>query len=543
MNRSHMRACIAAAAGALLLYVLLVLPASPRDLSDAALTFPLEWVVLVSGLVVVPPHWRVGAALSACITFALMLIVLLKIGDFAMLSALNRPFSPVVDMFLIRAGFDVVSGSIGPVAAWIAASLGFVVFCTLTFAVYLALRRITRHPLSPRARLATGTVFAGAVILALADYGKARGIWSIPVEPPGSASNAVLAAAQITRGRDALSELRLFRTAAARDPYKGQSALFDRTGGRDIVVIYIESYGKTSFDNPLYAPTHVATLGRAEAELSGAGYAMRSGWLNSPTAGGQSWLAHGTLGSGLRTTDQGRYGAMLASGRQSLFHLAQASGFRTAAVMPAITLAWPEGLTMGFDTILAADDLGYAGLPFNWVTMPDQYTLSAYAALLPPDPRPDFLQIALISSHAPWVPVPRMIDWADVGDGTVFNEIAASGDTPAAVWRDRDRVRDQYRLAVDYSLKAATAYAARRDDLPLFVILGDHQPAGFIAGSDSRDVAVHLIGPPDLIAQADGWEWQDGMVPQADTPVWPMEDFRDRFIRAYSTLSRMADAS
>ena len=136
-----------------------------------------------------------------------------------------------------------------------------------------------------------------------------------------------------------------------------------------------------------------------------------------------------------------------------------------------------------------------------------------------------------------------MIDWADVGDGTVFNEIAASGDTPAAVWRDRDRVRDQYRLAVDYSLKAATAYAARRDDLPLFVILGDHQPAGFIAGSDSRDVAVHLIGPPDLIAQADGWEWQDGMVPQADTPVWPMEDFRDRFIRAYSTLSRMADAS
>ncbi len=167
--------------------------------------------------------------------------------------------------------------------------------------------------------------------------------------------------------------------------------------------------------------------------------------------------------------------------------------------------------------------------------MPDQYTLSAFEALLPEDARDDFLQIALISSHAPWVPVPQMIDWEDVGDGTVFDRWATSGDPPAVVWRDRDRVRDQYRMAVDYALEAALGYAARRADAPLFVILGDHQPAGFVAGIESRDVPVHLIGPPELVALAAAWGWRDGLVPDADTPVWPMEDFRDQFIRAFST--------
>ena len=37
---------------------------------------------------------------------------------------------------------------------------------------------------------------------------------------------------------------------------------------------------------------------------------------------------------------------------------------------------------MGFDRILAAADLGYRGLPFNWVTMPDQFTLAAFDRLV-----------------------------------------------------------------------------------------------------------------------------------------------------------------
>lgn len=519
---------------AALLFGLLAVPGRPSGFAASLAQAPLEWLVLVGGLVLLPRNWRGQKALAGVLSFALMAVLILKVADFAMLSALNRPFNPVVDLYLIRAGLNVLSGSIGTFVTGLIVVAGLMAFCGTAVGVFRAVLCLARLDPLPGSRPWAGAAVLGCGALVMADLGQARGVWRTPLSPPGTALNARIASDHVARSLSAVADLRAFRLAAAEDPYADRTGLFDATDGRDILILFVESYGRASFDNPLYSETHVPTLRAAQTRLEQTGYVMQSGWLTSPTAGGQSWLAHGTLASGLRTSDQGRYGAMLASGRQNLFHLAQGSGFRTAAVMPAITMAWPEGLTMGFDTILAARDLNYAGQPFNWITMPDQYTLSAFEELLPPDPRADFLQIALISSHAPWVPVPQMIDWADVGDGTVFDQWATAGDPPSVVWRDRDRVREQYRKAIDYALQAATDYAARRADLPLILILGDHQPASFVAGIDSRDVAAHLIGPPDLVARVASWGWRDGLVPDADTPVWPMEAFRDRFIRAFT---------
>jgi hypothetical protein len=522
-------------AAALALYALLAVPASKDALGAAFIHFPLEWAVIVLGVLVWPGTVRAIPAVAIALSVVIVLVSVLKAADIAMLTSLNRPFNAVVDMFLVRAGLNVLQGSIGTAATGLVIAFGALFLIAIGFALYLALRSIAAVTLAGPARALAATGLFAALLLSLADLVQARGAWQAPVDLPGTAVNARVVAEHLVRGKRAAADLEAFSAAAALDPYADRTDLFDRSAGRDVIFIYIESYGRSSIDNPLYAGTHVPKLARAEGILKAAGYAMQTGWLTSPTVGGQSWLAHGTLASGLRTTDQSLYGAMLASDRQSLFHLAQASGFRTAAVMPAITLAWPEALRMGFDTVLAAEDLHYAGQPFNWVTMPDQYTLSAFEKLLPADPRDDFLQIALISSHAPWVPVPQMIAWEEVGDGRVFDRWATSGDSPAVVWRDRDRVRDQYRMAIDYALEAAFGYVARRADLPLFVILGDHQPAGFVAGIESRDVPVHLIGPPELVALAAAWGWRDGLVPDADTPVWPMEAFRDRFIRAYTT--------
>lgn len=537
-----LRRVLGPVAAGLLLFGLLALPAVPWAYPDGLLTVPLEWIVVVSGLLLITPSRKITALICALGTVVLVALLTLKGADIAMLSALNRPFNPVVDMFLVSAGLNVLAGSIGQTAPYLVVAAGVVLLVGIAVLLYLALRSLARQSVSGAGKAATGVLLVGTLGLAAANFGQGRGFWRLPFSPPGATANVRLATDQVTRGMAAASDLRRFRVAAADDPYRDETGLFDMLKGRDVIVLFVESYGRASFDNALYADTHVPTLQTAQAKLADAGFAMKSGWLNSPTAGGQSWLAHGTLSSGLRTTDQGRYGAMLASGRQSLFHLAQASGFRTAAVMPAITLAWPEGLTMGFDTILAADDLGYAGQPFNWVTMPDQYTLNAFERLLPKDPRPDFLQIALISSHAPWVPIPEMVDWDAVGDGTVFDQWATTGDPPAVVWKDADRVRDQYRRAIDYALNAATEYAARRADQPLIVLLGDHQAAGFVAGSDNRDVPVHLLGPPDLVEKATAWSWRDGMIPDPMTPAWPMEDFRDRFIETYSAGYRMKDS-
>jgi hypothetical protein len=237
--------------------------------------------------------------------------------------------------------------------------------------------------------------------------------------------------------------------------------------------------------------------------------------------------------------DQVRYQALLASGRDGLFHIAQRSGFRTAAVMPAITMAWPEGARMGFDRILAASDLGYQGKPFNWVTMPDQFTLLAFDRLVRQQVDREqklFAQVVLISSHAPWVPVPRMIDWNAVGDGRVFDAMATEGDPPDVVWRDRDRVRDQYRQAVAYSLEAVFGYATRLTaEKPLIVVLGDHQPAGFVAQEDRSDVPVHIIGPASLVERTAEWGFAPGLIPPETLAPLPMENLRDLFVRSYSS--------
>jgi hypothetical protein len=193
---------------------------------------------------------------------------------------------------------------------------------------------------------------------------------------------------------------------------------------------------------------------------------------------------------------------------------------------------------MGFDTILAAKDLGYRGQPFNWVTMPDQFTLAALDRHLRADPgaRPLVAQVALISSHAPWVPVPALVPWEEIGDGRVFDAMAAAGDPPDVVWRDRDRVRAQYAKAVDYALSAVLAYAERHAAAPpLILVLGDHQAAPFVAQDARWDVPAHLIGPPHLVAAAAGWGWAPGLIPPADAPAPGMEVMRDRILRAWST--------
>ncbi|MBE3640713.1 sulfatase-like hydrolase/transferase, partial [Mangrovicoccus algicola] len=315
-------------------------------------------------------------------------------------------------------------------------------------------------------------------------------------------------------------------------PAAARPGLFGALAGRDVVIVFVESYGRTVFEDPLYRSRQHDRLRAGEAALRAAGLGMRSGWLGSPIRGGQSWLAHATLASGLAISDQGMYAALLSSGRQGLFHLAAAAGYDTLAVAPAITLPWPEAERLGFARTLEAADLGYRGPAFGWVTMPDQFTLEAFERLAPGD-GPRMTEIALISSHAPWTPLPRMVPREDLGDGRIFGPMAAAGPAPRALWADPGRVRLHYALALDYALAAVFDWAARpRATPPVLLVLGDHQPGGPVAPSGGDQVPAHLIAPPEVLALFDGWGWQEGLQPDPQAPAWPMERFRDRFLAA-----------
>lgn len=532
-----MKQTLFATLSAVLLFAVLVLPNHPDAMGWSALAqFPLELPIILLTMLVVGQRRGVAAALAA----VLVAVTFLKLADTGMFIAYNRVFNPILDVFLIDAGIGLLGESVGKPMTYLAVVVAVALIICLYYLLLCSLRVWGRMQIPSAGRVAAAVGVLGFGGWAAADVGHALGHWTFTTGPNGTARTSQLVA---KRGVDVwatLTDLTQFKRDAKQDAYASASNLLTRLDGRDVIVIYIESYGRTSFDNPLYAPTHLATLRTAQASLAQAGFAVKSGWLTSPTAGGQSWLAHGTLSSGLWTSNQGRYAAMLASGKKSLFHIAQDAGYRTSAFMPAITMAWPESSVMGFDLVFPAADIPYKGDRFNWVTMPDQFTLAAYADLLPESPRPDFIQIALISSHAPWVPVPDMVAWNDVGDGTIFNDMAARGPTPRALWKNHDDVREAYRRAINYALQATFDHIARLGDAaPLVVVVGDHQPAGFVAGSDNRDVPVHLIGPPDLVARINGWGWSDGLIPAPTDPVRPMDSFRDSFIAAFSAQAKL----
>lgn len=520
--------CLSAA----VIFLALVLPNHPGTMKLGALNrFPLELPVVLLGMMALGRRmWIVWSVAAVLVT-----VTFLKLADVGMFAAYNRTFNPILDAFLIDAGIGLLSDSIGRPLAYLVIAAGVLVMTLWFFALGRSLRiwATLDAPIFARGLALVAALGAGG--WAVADAGHHLDYWKFDRSPSGTAWTSRLTFTRAVQMRQTAADLVQFSQDAKSDIYADVPQLLNKLDQRDVILIYIESYGRASFDNPLYAPTHLATLEAGQNAIGDAGFAMRSGWLTSPTAGGQSWLAHGTLASGLWTSDNGRYNAMLASGHKWLFHFAREAGYRTAAIMPAITMGWPESSKMGFDLVYPAADIPYRGDRFNWVTMPDQFTLAAYSDLLPDDPRPDFIQIALISSHAPWVPIPQMVPWDEIGDGTIFNEMAAQGPTPRVLWKNRDDVREAYRKAVDYALQATLSHVARLgDQAPLVLIVGDHQAAGFVAGSDNRDVPVHMIGPPDLVAQIESWDWTPGLIPAANAPVRRMDTFRNDFLAAFS---------
>lgn len=522
------------------LHLLLVQPNHPAAMTWGALAvFPLELPFVILALLALGTG-RLGSVFRAILVAALIVIAILKTADFAMFNSLSRGFNPVGDLPLIVAGLRLLTGAVGVVPGILAVMAALIAIGLIAAAAWWATGVWARlSPSSKGLRAAAASVAVLSAGVATAEIGNAMGRWQMPVSVPGAAFTARVAVERVRTARATLADLRVFKLAAASDPYaRAQAETLLDLIDRDVVIVFVESYGRTSFDTPLFSDLHRPTLEAGEARLASLGLSMASGFLSSPTRGGQSWLAHATFANGLWVSDQTRYSAALVSGRQTLFHLAAASGFHTAAVMPQITLDWPEADFMGFETVLAAADLGYLGEPFNWVTMPDQFTFAALDRLLRDGPRdrPLMVQLATGTSHAPWVPVPELIGWEDIGDGQVFNEMALAGDPPDVVWRDRDRVRAQYRLAVDYALQTVLAYAERHaEDPPLMIVLGDHQAAGFIALDERSDVPIHIIGPAHLVARTEGWGFGPGLIPQPDMPVLPMDQMRNLILGAFTS--------
>ena len=129
-------------------------------------------------------------------------------------------------------------------------------------------------------------------------------------------------------------------------------------------------------------------------------------------------------------------------------------------------------------------------------------------------------EIDLESSHHPWAPLPRMVDWHELGDGSVFDGMPEEGESADEVFRDPDDVRAPYGESIEYTLNSLISFVETYPDPDLvLVVLGDHQPHSYVTGDDAgHDVPISVIAhDPAVLDRISGWGWQDGLDP-APTP-------------------------
>ncbi len=511
------------------IFIALIIPNRLSAISFSSfLFFPLE--ILVLGLLLLLPG-RVGLALRWLMALLLALGVIFKCADMATFKVFARPFNPVFDGYLFTNGMNLLNGAIGKLGAWLVAMLLVLLVLAIIVVAFWVLGRVQRL-LCVSTRKSAAILVGGLMVWVLLFFIG----W-----PRVSVQFYQHVNMHWNHIWETLADIKLFREQLDNSDVVAHvdENVFERLRGKDVLVIFVESYGRTVLDNPEFAPHIRPLLERTTSELNNKGFAVRSGFLTSPTVGGLSWLAHGTAMSGLWIDNQIRYDNLMMSQRPTLNRLFNQAGWRTVAVMPAITMAWPEGKYYGYDHIYDAHNLGYQGKPFNWITMPDQYTLAAFQQreLAKKSRAPVMAEIALISSHAPWTPIPQLVDWNSVGDGTIFNTQATSGDSPEDVWKDNARIRLQFRLSIEYALETIASYVMNYgDDNLVVLVFGDHQPAPIVTGdTNNRDVPVHFIArDPKLMEAVAHWQWTAGMLPAANAPVWHMDELRNKLIDTFS---------
>jgi hypothetical protein len=522
---------------ALLVLFALVAPDDYGHLTPGAFVrIPVEGLVAVVLLVVLPARARRTAAVFAGIALGLLIIV--KIVDVGFFAALDRPFDLVLDWGLLAGAVGVVRDSIGPLGA-IGAVVGAVL---LVAAVLILMTRSALRLTSLVDRHKTTAIRAVAALATVWVACAALGAQLIPGVPVADRDTASLVHHRALQARASLHDKQAFAAQAAVDPFRDTPGNQLLTGlrGKDVIISFVESYGRSAIEDAQFAPQVGAVLDAGNRRLTAAGFSSRSAFLTSSTVGGGSWLVHSTLFSGLWITTQQRYRTLVSSTRLTLPRAFKRAGWRTASLEPAISKAWPERQFYGYDRGYPGADLGYRGSRFSYATMPDQYTFSALRRLeCAPGHAPLMAEVTLVSSHTPWTPIPKLIDWNAVGDGSVYNSPAnRRGDPPSVVWRSPAGVRTAYRESIVYSLNTLISYVEKYGDKNLvLVFLGDHQPAPIITGAgDSRDVPITIVArDPAVLNRISGWGWQDGLRPGAQAPVWRMDAFRNRFLTAFGT--------
>jgi hypothetical protein len=352
----------------------------------------------------------------------------------------------------------------------------------------IALTQVAAAMDQRRVRVALGSLAAGVILL----FASQRITDGFPVE--------VAFADPVTPAYVRQARFAMAIVDADSAPSLGPSPALDTglraLGGADVLLIFVESYGAITYETPAIAAGLAESRADLDAAIRETGRQVVSAYVESPTFGGSSWLAHLSLLSGVEVRDQYAYSALMASRRATLVTNFARRGYRTVALMPGMRQAWPEGAFYGFDAIYGHDGLAYEGPQFGWWSIPDQYALARLDAL---ERRgrsrpPVFVVFPTGTSHAPFGPVPPYQPaWTRVLTADAFDD--ADVTHAMAVTPDLSNLVPSYVRAMAYEYRSLAGYIRQQTDDPVMIIVGDHQPPAAVSGRNAPwHVPVHVIG-------------------------------------------------
>jgi hypothetical protein len=443
------------------------------------------FAILLAAAIALEINQKFARALVVCLTVVFVVLAIGRYADVTAPSLFGRPINlywdarhvPNVALMLIEVTplWRILLGA--------AAALLFV--SAILYSIRYAVKIIIHGFANIRLRRATGV----ASILMLALYGlgvssddiHTEGWFALPVAPVYAHQVDFVVEAQ-TRKRDDAPKL-LARSDMA------------RIKGRDVFLIFFESYGATAFDDQ-NGDGPFQEIAALDKFLENSKWNAVSTMVESPTFAGASWLAHSSLLSGRWLDNQGDYQFFLTNPFETLVDRFRSIGHRAIALAPGLKQAWPEGRSYGFDTILDANSLNYKGPDFGWWSIPDQFSLASFLdqELKPDRKKPVFLFFPTVMSHMPFGPTPPyQPDWATMLGDDPFAGVDA--EAALALLPEFDALRPAYMRTIRHNLRLLRGFLETQVPADALVIVaGDHQPGAVISGKNaSWDSPVHVF--------------------------------------------------
>ncbi|MFW6214818.1 MAG: hypothetical protein ACOC45_02605 [Alkalispirochaetaceae bacterium] len=292
-------------------------------------------------------------------------------------------------------------------------------------------------------------------------------------------------------------------------------------GGGDLRVFIIESYGHTLFSREDHNRLIMPIYDYLEEDLEDSGYSIVSHFMRSPAFGGRSWLADGTILSGVWLGDQAAYDGVKESDRRTIIDVMNQAGYETVIAAPGMTYFDPGYREFyRFDRFYIQRDFTYRGPHYTFGRLPDQYLLRYMRERTEGVESPLFTTYVMVSSHVPFRIVPPYFeDWDGMGDGSIYHRVS-----PTVFdnnWLSGGEYPEGYTASIEYSLKSAVDYVRLYlEEGDIAVIIGDHQPRIPISErSSTYSVPVHILSKLDRqVAPFKERGFVDGLVPSQEPP-------------------------